>query len=647
MQRILSLKSPRLLPLLAVFSLVFAQNALAHEMANHTAKFVQNARDMGSADASQVITVKVHLQGRNSDGLSDFIQQLHDPSSANFQKWLTPDQFKATFGATADANATVRNFLTAKNLKVVSSDGKVITVQGTIGDFQSAFQTPIHQFQVNGNLVRANIRNPVVDEPAGAMVSAISGLTQVIATPHHVFARDANGNAAPPIPLDSLGANGLFVSPDCFRDPQTVNLSGVVANFPPGNPRASQQATATYNGARLVQCGYQPSEIQKAYKFNQLFSEGLDGTGQSIVIVDAFGSPTIARDIAIFDSLYGLPAAQITTFVVNVTGVPPGQDGGWAGETTLDVEWAHAVAPGAKIVLVLAADPSFDNLNAAVQFAIEKHLGPVVSNSYGAPENLIDGGTFAATEAVLAEGAAAGVSVNYSSGDSGDFSVDFGPGITTVSYPASSPFATAIGGTSLAVNADNSIRFQTGWGNNETLLSLGNNPVVPPSNDPAFGLGFAFGAGGGASSVFAKRHFQRRQPGCRTSPTWPIRLPASRSFRRSRWEGSPSPKFSSSGALVWLAPCSQAYGRSQPKPRVATSDRRPRRFTSCTMAPSMTSGTSTSPPTSPARFTYRPVTFSNLRMLSRLRSSLSGDSSALWLKVVPTGSTSPSAPIAR
>ena len=188
--------------------------------------------------------------------------------------------------------------------------------------------------------------------------------------------------------------------------------------------------------------------------------------------------------------------------------MPIRQNGGFATETTLDVEWAHAVAPGAKIALVIAADNSFDNLNASVQFAIEHNLGPSISNSYGTPENLLDGGTLAATEAIIAEGAAAGISVNYSSGDDGDFSDVFGPGITTVSYPSGSPFATSVGGTSLFVNPDNTLDFQTGWGNNVQQLNSPTTFPFPDSN-PAEGLGFIGGAGGGASDVFAKPHFQR------------------------------------------------------------------------------------------------------------------------------------------
>jgi subtilase family serine protease len=500
MQRKLPQFSPYvLLLLMTTLALTLVQTASAREMSNHTAKFVQSAPDMGMADPSQIMTVQVHLQGSNQDQLSSFIQQLHDPSSPNFQKWLTPDQFKAQFGTTAGSLATVQNFLTGKNLKVVNSNGRSITVQGTIGDLQNAFHTQIHQFAVNGNLVRANVSNPIVDEPAGAMVSAVSGLTEVMAKPHILVARDASGNPRNPIPLDASAAPAASTA-QCFG----ADIS---------SPLTDGVSTAVYTGQAYNGCFFQPAELQTAYGFNTLAAQGLNGAGETIVIVDAFGSPTLANDVAAFDRIFGLPAAQITTFNVNVNGAPPRQNSGFAGETTLDVEWAHVVAPGAKIALVLAADNSFTNLNAAVQFAIENNLGPAVSNSYGSPENELDAGTIAATEAVLAEGAAAGVSVNYSSGDDGDFSIDFGPGITTVSYPSGSVFATSVGGTSLFVNPDNTLNFQTGWGNNLQELDPASSTFPFPDANPAEGLGFLFGAGGGASAIFPKPHFQRSQPG--------------------------------------------------------------------------------------------------------------------------------------
>src|SRR5262245_35859572 len=180
--------------LLVIATFAFVQSTFAREIPNHTAKFVKTAPDVGPADPSQVITVKVHLKGQNQDQLSSFIQSQHDPTSPNFQKWLTPDQFQARFGATAGTAATVQGFLNGHNMTVINSDGRAITVQGTVGDIQSALHTRMDQFMVNGNVVRANVSNPIVDEPAGANVTAISGLTEVLAMPHSKFARDGAGN---------------------------------------------------------------------------------------------------------------------------------------------------------------------------------------------------------------------------------------------------------------------------------------------------------------------------------------------------------------------------------------------------------------------------------------------------------------------
>jgi len=164
-------------------------------------------------------------------------------------------------------------------------------------------------------------------------------------------------------------------------------------------------------------------------------------------------------------------------------------------EINLDVEWAHAVAPGANINLIVPPSATFLDVDDAEFTAVTYGLANVISGSYGSPEsftppNILD------TENLIAEIAAiSGISANFSSGDSGDFSFDFIP--PTVSAPADSPWATAVGGVTLALNPDNSIAWQAGWGNNETLLAETGFVADPPSN-AAFG--FIGGAGGGPST---------------------------------------------------------------------------------------------------------------------------------------------------
>ena len=132
---------------------------------------------------------------------------------------------------------------------------------------------------------------------------------------------------------------------------------------------------------------YGPSAIRTAYGLNRLIDAGFNGAGKTIVILDAFGSPTALADLQAFDAAFGLPNPPSFT-VVTMPGTPafdPTDDNmvGWAEETSLDVQWAHAMAPGAKIVLVAAKSNSDDDLIAGLNYAIDHLLGDVVSMSFG------------------------------------------------------------------------------------------------------------------------------------------------------------------------------------------------------------------------------------------------------------------------
>src|ERR1700738_3299443 len=189
---------------------------------------------------------------------------------------------------------------------------------------------------------------------------------------------------------------------------------------------------------------------------------------------------------------------------------PHGLERNWDLETTLDVEWSHAIAPGANIALVLATDHG--SLDQAINYAVVHHLGNVISNSWGNFEALGNPARFIRDNRILELAAAQGIDVNFSTGDFGDNSPFLG--FATVEFPASSPFATAIGGTSRALNTANTMPFQTGWGTNLTRIadtvSLGSPPVVPPLKvlgtgfNPGFFFGFQGGEGGGASGVFPR-----------------------------------------------------------------------------------------------------------------------------------------------
>jgi subtilase family serine protease len=227
---------------------------------------------------------------------------------------------------------------------------------------------------------------------------------------------------------------------------------------------------------------YSPQEIRHAYGVDQLLNRGDQGKGQTIVIIDAFGSPTITSDLQTFDAGYGLPAppsfkilSPLGTVPYDPTAIP--DQVGWAFETTLDVEWAHAMAPKASIVLLTSpvdetegvqGMPQFDEL---INYALDHHLGSVISESWGATENTL---FTPAGEQVIrsfndsyARAAAMGVTALASTGDNGVGNVET-DGVTvypfpTVNFPASSPFVGAIGGTSLFADTNGDYQSETAW----------------------------------------------------------------------------------------------------------------------------------------------------------------------------------------
>jgi subtilase family serine protease len=233
--------------------------------------------------------------------------------------------------------------------------------------------------------------------------------------------------------------------------------------------------------------GYTPSQISQAYNFNNIsFSNGAvkgDGSGQTIAIVDAFNAPNITHDLGVFDSQFGL-AAPPSFKVVNGNGGSnlPTTDAGWAGEISLDVEWAHAIAPGANIVLVEAASASLTDLLKAVDTARNMAGVSVVSMSWGGSEFFSFNGAEFTGETqydyhFTTPAGHTGVTFVASAGDSGVFS--------GVEWPAVSPNVVSVGGTSLYANADGSYAGEYSWsGTSGGVSQVEPTPAYQQSADP-------------------------------------------------------------------------------------------------------------------------------------------------------------------
>jgi subtilase family serine protease len=281
----------------------------------------------------------------------------------------------------------------------------------------------------------------------------------------------------------------------------------------PTQPPTQAQCVAKFT----VPC-YRPAQFQAAYNELPLFRRGITGKGETIVIVDSFGSPTIKHDLAIFDRQFHMPNPPSFKIIQPAGKVPPFNPAtmsGWAGETTLDVEWSHSMAPGANILLVetpvaeTEGVAGFPQIVKAENFVINHRLGQVISQSFGATEQ-----TFPSAQALLSLRSAYKNAVRHhvtvlaSSGDNGATGASNVAGTLffthrAVGWPASDPLVTGVGGTQLRLAPGGRRTAPDRVWNDSFNRAL--NQVFFGNNGPN-----AFATGGGQSVIFNRPGYQAR-----------------------------------------------------------------------------------------------------------------------------------------
>jgi subtilase family serine protease len=450
--------------------------------------------------------VSLWLNPHNKAELDAAAKDLYNPKSPNYRHWLSKSEFLSKYAPTAAEAKTVQDFLTSNNLKIVKvgPDNFYVRARGTVGQVSSAFHVSLNNYQVNGKTVRANASDPVVRGNAASLVASVAGLDNLSYTHPAVtrstglpVGKSGSGLAAEAVKPAASEASPKFDSA-CFTDNKETETFTTSGSLP----------KATYSGhgytKSVAGCGYTPANIQEAYNLTPLYTAGYDGKGQTIVIIDWCGSPTITKDANAFSSQFGLP--KLTSANFNIIYTPsPSYCEAPDPEINIDVEWAHAIAPGAAIDLVVPPSASFQDTDEAFFYAVDYQLGSVISGSYGSEEYYTSPAVLV-TEDLIAETAAVlGISANFSSGDDGDFTFDlpqYYP--ASVSAPADLPYATGIGGVSLALSEEGKIAWQAGWGTNENLLAETGFVADPPAGNAYFN----FGSGGGPSGFFAKPSYQ-------------------------------------------------------------------------------------------------------------------------------------------
>lgn len=256
-----------------------------------------------------------------------------------------------------------------------------------------------------------------------------------------------------------------------------LTLAGTISLLAPVQDSGANRALPEvehpliYHPASLSTPGlppFVPSDLQRAYDYLPLYVRGIKGNGTRIAIIDAFGDPPLSSDLASFDTLTGLPSAPVNLYFPD--GVPKFRNSGWALETALDVEWAHAIAPAATIDNVIAFDASFGHIFDAIAFVANSLPNEtVLSMSFGAAESTYPATgplTIAATHQLFVTIASHGTTAFASSGDSGASSC------CNIQYPASDPLVASVGGTTLTLKSDASYSSETAWSGSSAGASI-------------------------------------------------------------------------------------------------------------------------------------------------------------------------------
>jgi subtilase family serine protease len=497
---------------LLAFSLV-TTNAVAALPGRNVPSGVAIAKDQGRVDPGKELNLTLMLKMHNRAEFDKAVEDLYDPASSHYRQWFTDEDF-ARYAPTTQEFETVRNELLKQGFSVLSSDPRrfSIRVHGTAANVEKAFQTELHTFSYNGTVFQAHTRDAQLTGAAGALVDSVSGIEQHQTHPKLSYIK--NPKTGKPLiqkPLatkqDASGFLGsLTDTPLTAPAPEAfANSDGTVVSYFYGWQYTANGQTAAFT----------PAQLEDHYGLTSVIKDGYNGAGQTIALVEGYGYPTAEADANEAANLFGLPPLTSSNFsVIYPEGPPVNPEGGiltgWDVEIALDIQSAHAIAPGAKILVVASSGQDNEDQIASLNYIIARTgsttpLAYTVSNSWENDAEIVSGVLEEeAFNTVLETGVAAGISFQFSSGDGGDQGLATPVG--AVSIPSNSPYATAVGGTSVLNNPYGNGQIVTGWGNN--IVFLNDFGALDPLEGYFFG-----GAGGGQSQYFAKPSWQKELPG--------------------------------------------------------------------------------------------------------------------------------------
>src|SRR5271165_750906 len=425
--------------------------------------------DRGVVDGSlplEGMKLVFQLTPAQRSSLDTLLRQQLDPSSPNYHRWLTPEQYGERFGVSASDMSRAAGWLRQQGFTAIipARSRTWIAFNGSAAQVESAFQTPIHQYLVNGKMHYANAAEPSLPSAFRGVVMAISALNDFRPRPHSV-------KSVHPHYTSSISGKH-FLAPDDFA---TI------------------------------------------YDIQGLYGSGINGSGEAIAVM---GQADLSKD-SNHNNQYDVQTFRIASNLapadLQVILVPgqsdPGSNTGDQDEANLDLEWSGAVARNASLIYVNSKNALFTSL----PYAVDQNLAPVLSISYGLCEAQFSSGDIATLTATAQQANAQGQTIVASSGDSGpadcDYSTDPNNPVTSATHgyavdvPASLPYVTGMGGTEFSEgDGTGATQYWNGTNNSNNGSAISYIPEMVWNDTVTDGSLAA--SGGGISTLFAKPSWQ-------------------------------------------------------------------------------------------------------------------------------------------
>ncbi|HTJ64799.1 MAG TPA: S53 family peptidase [Alphaproteobacteria bacterium] len=484
----------------------------AHRM--NVAAWVSSAQKVGDAADTGTVHVALFLAFKNQKALEKLIEAQYTPGNAAYGEYLTPEQFRARFAPDAEKVARVQDTLKKLGfiIEYTPKSGLFVQAAGSVAQVKSAFGVSQGLYSFNGKTLRANAETPRLPARIADIVTYVGGLDEsnALLKPGRISLRGDKSDIAPLRQSDAATSspNALPPTPGTPESPFCSTYWG---------DRTATLSTAPKPFAKTLPwliCGYTPQQIRQAYRADKVTQTG---KGVRVGIVDTYASPTIVQETNLYSKNHGLPPLTSANFKQRV---PPGlytvpksdpcDPQSWYGEETLDVQAVHAMAPQADIVY--AGNTCSDPGNTALYNLIDDHAADIITNSYGFGGEALSAGDIRAETQYFMQAAAEGISIVFSTGDDGDLMAS--NNIASGSWESTSPYVTAVGGTSLALLNSTGKKSEWGWGTYRALLTgaklAADGKSIADTGTKAFD--FYSGAGGGPSLSLLAPDYQSNVP---------------------------------------------------------------------------------------------------------------------------------------